>query len=182
MLLALLLLSCGLFDPRDSDEPEIVDPWNSYVVNETQLLENLEYSYNYSGNSLKYKDILTSDFLFVFATQDVNEHGTVASWNLYSEDDMLINLHKTLGAEEKTVEITELLPLEDEDDIIDTTAMTLYRSYIIEVIDNDQISTYTGKLEIELILVDSFWKIKIWKDFRTTSNQTWGKLKNEYSL
>lgn len=181
-ILALSVISCGIFEPRTSEDPEKIAPWNHEAIIIDQIMENLEYSYNYAENSLKYIDIFTPDFSFQFASQDITEHGTPAELNVSQESEMLFNLHKHLTAYKMTIAIDTLATLENQDDSITNNSATLYRRYYITIGDNNS-QVYQGKAEFELILnPDNRWRIKVWKDFRSTSNQTWGKLKNEYTI
>lgn len=146
-------------------------------------MENLEYSYNYSENSLKYIDIFTLDFSFQFAPQDITEHGTPAELNVNQEREMLFNLHKTFTAYNTPITIDTLVALDDQNDSPDSSPSIIYRRYHITVGGSNP-QVYQGKAEFELIRMSEsgLWRIKSWKDFRSTSNQTWGKLKNEYTI
>lgn len=184
-LLVLFLLSCGLFEPRDNEEPEDPAAWIDYPINRDHVLLNLQYSYIYPENQNKYKEIFTSDFIFEFTSQDVSEHSTPSQINFQEEASIIFNMHKILGDYNEKVKIDSLEAIADQDDIIDTASATLFRNYYIEVTDidsNDLLRTYRGKAQFDLVQdpETSLWKINHWKDYRTTTNQTWGLLKNEY--
>ncbi|MFA7056035.1 MAG: hypothetical protein WC155_00560 [Candidatus Cloacimonadales bacterium] len=180
--IALLVISCGVFKPRDSEDPEKPVPWNSYPITREQIMENLEHSYNYSENTFKYAEIFTTDFSFQFASQDITEHGTPSALNIEQEQEMLVLLHKSITAYNQKIHIDSLVAIENQNDSITSNSATLYRRYHISVGDKNT-QVYQGKAEFELIFVPEVgqWRIKIWKDFRSTTNQTWGKLKNEYT-
>ena len=182
IFVVLITLSCGIFDPRKSDDPENPVPWVSYPINKEQIMENLKYSYNYSENTNNYEKIFTDDFIFYFSSQDINEHSTPSQLNIGQERDMLFNLHKDMIDLEKAVFLDSLNALADQDDIVNNDSATLYRTYYLRI-DGRNPQVYQGQAEFHLILSsDNSWKIKIWRDYRTTSNQTWGLLKNDYTL
>jgi hypothetical protein len=179
---ALFTLSCGIFEPRESAEPETQVPWVSYPINKEQIMDNLIFSYNYPENTNNYEKIFTDDFVFYFSNQDVNEYSTPVSLNKTQENEMLINFHKDMIGSEQSVSLENLSVIDDQDDIINNDSAILYRDYYL-TIDGSDPEIYQGRAEFHLILgSDNFWRINIWKDYRSTSNKTWGLLKNEYTL
>lgn len=187
IVIILFTLSCGIFEPRNSDSPEKPVPWLSYPINKDQVLTNLESSYLYSENINNYEKIFTDDFIFYFASQDITEHGTPSQLNINQESEMIMVLHKSLNDYNQQIFLDTLATIDGEDDLINNTNATLYRSYYIRIEDlrNKQKDTkvYQGKAEFNLIqnTETSLWEMQSWKDYRTTSNQTWGLLKNEFT-
>ncbi len=177
---SIIISSCGIFEPRDNEEPEQPAPWVSNPVNAEQILTNLQYSYNYSQNATNYNAIFTSDYTFHFSNQDILEHGTPETMNKLEEMDMLINLHKNLSGSNDEV-VLSFYEIDSESDQINSDTAVLYRSYEIQVTSNGQTTTYSGKAEFHLISTGR-WFISQWYDFRSDSNKTWGKLKYEYAL
>jgi len=182
----LSIISCGIFEPRESEEPEKPVPWESYPIKKEQVLQNLVYSYNYTENRSNYAKIFTDDFTFYFASQDISEHSTPAEFNLAEESNMLMTLHKILGDYNKKIVIDTLSTIDGQDDLINTSSATLYRQYYIKIVkigdvNENELRSYQGKAEFNLIQDQetSLWKMKSWKDYRTTTNKTWGLLKNE---
>lgn len=181
--LALTSLSCGIFKPRESNDPENPVPWVSYAIKKEQVLENLIYSYNFPENIFKYSEIFTPDFTFSFATQDISEHGTPVELNVEQEAEMLVNLQKYLGSVGSKIKLDSLVTIENQADQINSNSATLYRRYYLSL-EGRTTKIYQGKAEFYLIqnAETSLWRIQQWKDYRTISNQTWGLLKNEYTL
>ena len=145
-------------------------------------MENLSYSYNYSENANNYEKIFTDDFIFHFSSQDITEHSTPNVLDIGQEIEMLINLHKDMIGLGQIVSLDSLNAIDSQDDVINSDSAILYRSYYLRI-DGRTPQIFQGQAEFHLILSsDNSWKIKIWKDYRTNSNQTWGLLKNEYTL
>lgn len=185
IIFVLLTSSCGLFEPRNDQEPENPAEWISYPINREQVLQNLIFSYKYPENQNNYDQIFTDDFIFNFASQDVPEHGTPVDLNYQEEASIIFNMHKILGDFDQKIVIDTLVAIEGQDDIVDSSSATLYRNYYLKItkIDSEtEIKSYQGKAEFYLIQDNetSLWKIESWKDYRTNSNQTWGLLKNDY--
>lgn len=182
VIIVLMNLSCGIFEPRDSSAPENPVPWVSYPINKEQIMENLSYSYNYTENANNYEKIFTDDFIFHFSSQDITEHGTSNELVIGQEIEMLINLHKDMIGLGQIVSLDSLNAIDSQDDVINSDSAILYRSYYLSI-DGRTPQIFQGQAEFHLILSsDNSWKIKVWKDYRTNSNQTWGLLKNEYTL
>lgn len=185
IMLSITLFSCGLFEPRDNEDPENPAEWIDYPINRDQVLLNLKFSYMYPENQNKYNEIFTSDFIFEFASQDISEHSTPSQIGYQEEANIIFNIHKILGDYNEKVKIDSLVSIADQDDIIDTSSATLFRNYYIKVMDIDSdnlLRSYSGKAQFEIVQdpETSLWKIKKWKDFRRNTNRTWGLFKNEY--
>lgn len=173
----LVLGACDLFAPRKAEDPETPTPWNTFFINSTLTVQNLVYSYNYQQNALKFGDILSTNFTFHFATQDINDYGTPTSWNSDSEKEMLVNLHENLSNKNERMVLT-LTTITTQPDQVNATNAWIYRSYRLEIQNNaKEILLYQGRCAIYLESDNGFWKIKDWFDYRTESNPSWGQLK-----
>jgi hypothetical protein len=177
----LLLGACDLFAPRKAEDPETPTPWNTFFINSSLTVQNLVFSYDYPQNALKYGDILSSNFAFHFAIQDVNDFGTPVSWNAESEQEMLVNLHRNLSNKDEAMQL-ELNTIPAQPDQVTATNAWIYRSYVISINSHSQeIPFYRGRCAIYLESDNGFWKIKDWFDYRTESNtepnHSWGQLK-----
>jgi hypothetical protein len=185
LLVLILLSSCGLFEPRDNEEPENPAEWIDYPINREQVLMNLKFSYKYPENQNKYNEIFTDDFIFEFASQDISEHSTPSQIDFQEEASIIFNMHKILGDYNEMVRIDSLTKIEGQEDILDSASAILFRNYYLKVMDANseiELRNYRGKAQFNLVQdpETSLWKIESWKDFRTTTNETWGLFKNEY--
>ncbi len=184
---SLFLLSCGIFEPRDSEDPLRPIPWEPNPIHRDQIISNLKNSYLFSENGNNYNKIFTDDFVFHFANQDISEQGTPTTLDLTQESEIILNLHKYLGDFNQQIFIDTLSNISGQADVFDNTSATLYRSYYIRIENRSKnradTRIFQGKAEFYLIQDnESFWKMKSWKDYRTTTNQTWGLLKNDFTF
>lgn len=173
----LALGACELFAPRKAQEPVEPVDWNTFFINPALTEDNLEYSYNHHQNALKYGDILSTNFTFRFAVQDINDYGTPVSWNAENEKEMLVNLHENLSNKNEKMELI-LEAISDQPDQINATNAWIYRKYTILIqSEAKEILTYEGRCALYLESDNGFWKIKEWNDYRTESAHSWGLLK-----
>ncbi|HNX01442.1 MAG TPA: hypothetical protein PKK33_08765, partial [Candidatus Cloacimonadota bacterium] len=139
--------------------------------------QNLVYSYSYQQDAIKFGDILSSNFIFHFAVQDVSDYGTPVSWNSDNEKDMLVNLHKNLSDKNVKMQLT-LTSIPSQPDQINATNAWIYRTYEILITGNSKdIYIYRGRCALYMEPDNGFWKIREWNDYRTESNPSWGLLK-----
>ncbi len=176
-------MSCNAFSPRDSEEPDSGAEWNSFPIQPEQSLENLEYAFEYSQNSIKYGEIFSDGFAFFFDTQDISDYGVPAEWDADTEDETLLLLYNHLLA--GTAMSLELTPVEDEPDEIQSDTAEYYRDYLLNVQHDleDMPETFEGTAYLQIVKnQDGFWRIVQWRDYRKDQQAvTWGRLKYEVS-
>ncbi len=176
-------MSCNAFSPRDSEEPQSGSEWNSFPIQPEQTLENLEYAYEYSQNSIKYGEIFADGFSFFFDTQDISDYGVPEAWDSETEEEMLLLLYNHLLS--GTVISLELTPVESEPDDIQSETAEFYREYQLSIDHDleDLPDTFGGMMYLEIVRnQDGFWRISKWQDYRTDQETvTWGRLKYEIS-
>lgn len=179
VLLALFALSaCELFELRDSHPPTEDAAWNDPAATIPLALQNLEYAYEDSRNTVNYNRIFTEDFRFYFAAQDITDYSTDSEWNRNQEQDMLLNLHSRYNS----VKI-ELEALSTADEIGSQEAK-IYRSYSIqarELHSDALVEIGVGNLELHYRSLYGRWYIYRWYDYRSGAANTWGWLKHENS-
>lgn len=179
MLLALIaLISCEIFDLRDTDAPSEEAKWHDFATDLELAVENLEFAYEDSRNVVNYTRIFWEDFRFYFAAQDITDYSTDSEWTSAQEQDMLINLHSHYSK----INI-ELQPLESEDEISSDEAK-LYRSYQLTakpVNPQEAEVLAQGNLELHYRKQYGYWYLYRWYDYRSSDELTWGRLKYENS-
>ena len=178
-----ILLSCNAFSPRDSEKPESAAEWNSFPIQPQQVIQNLEYAYQYSQNMMKYGEIFTDDFRFFFDTQDVSDYGVSVEWDSETEEEMLVLLNNHLQS--GTSMSLELVTVEAQPDDIQNESAEFYRAYQLTVFHDleGMPDTFSGIGYFEIVKdSDGFWRMKQWRDYRTSQQEvTWGRLKYEIS-
>ncbi|MDD2423220.1 MAG: hypothetical protein PHT37_01730 [Candidatus Cloacimonetes bacterium] len=182
MLLVLITLtSCEIFDLRDSQPPTVEAEWNDFATNLELALQNLEYAYEDSRNTINYTRIFSPDFIFYFAPQDITDFSTDAQWTSVQEQDMLLNLHTRY----RNIKVS-LGPFTTADEISANEAK-IYRSYMLtaeavaaeeaDIVEGD----LKGNLELHYRRLNGYWYIYHWYDYRSGEGHSWGKLKYENS-
>jgi hypothetical protein len=177
ILVLLLMMGCNIFTLRDAQAPDKPPLWNNFYTTWQLALQNLQYAYEDERNLAKFSDLLSPEFRFYFAPQDVNDYNITGTWTRDNERDMLYNLHSV--ADSVTV-VLSLIP-EQEDDV-QSIPVKLYRRYIVTVKRGSDYYTYTGRTEIQMRQENGFWRILRWYDYREATPFTWGKLKYDYSV
>ena len=179
---ALFLCSCELFEVRDSHPPTAGAPWNDYtntpfgeLLNKT--VQNLEYAFEDSRNTVYYYGLFHNDYRFYFAPQDVVDYNTDLSWDRSRERDMLLILHTRYS----NIKVS-LSPMEISDEISSNEAK-LFRTYTITAkpSSGSELTVAKGSMELHYRLVSGVWLIREWRDVRTGNDSTWGVLKHANS-
>jgi hypothetical protein len=180
-LLLVLLCGCDIFSLREAEPPATPAPWNYFYTEWGKTLQNLEYAYEDERNLAKYSDLFMPNFNFYFSAQDINDYNITQVWDRDDERDMLYNLH--------TSSDTVLISLEripDQSDDTLSTPVRLYRKYNLEVKTGGKTTNYySGKMELQMVRDNGFWRIFKWYDYRSEdnpANHTWGKLKYDYAV
>ncbi len=183
-ILLTLLSGCDIFTLRESEEPDKPPLWNSFFTTTELAVENLEYSYEDERNAAKYSDLFMPNFRFHFATQDINDYNINLTWTREVERDMLYNLHNLI----EEVAIDSLNPIPGQADDLNATPARLYRQYQISLTHSGQTTVYAGKMELQMVQDNGFWRILNWYDYRSdplpqqTLKPTWGKLKYDHAV
>lgn len=180
ILLLTIFCGCDIFTLRDAEEPDKPPLWNSFYTTYEMALQNLEYGYEDARNINKFTELFKSDFEFYFSAQDINDYNINVVWNRIRERDMLYNLHNYTDSVK-----VELTPIPEQADDTQSTPIRIYRSYNLTVKRNNEIKTYVGRMELQMVQENGFWRFIKWYDYRTVApaiHQTWGKLKYDYSI
>ncbi len=177
LLLALLLCGCDLFTVRDAEHPGAETPWIDFATECDSVLLNLEYSYAYVQNAVRYTGIFTPDYVFHFAPQDISDFSIEQTWTRVQEQDMIQVLHNRYKGMQVTLELVET------QDQIESTQAKIYRQYLITGIlrsqGKERLTLAGGNLELHLKKEYGYWYIYRWYDYRSSNSPTWGKLKYE---
>lgn len=184
ILSLLVLVSCDIFEPRDNDDPNdnVNIPWISFPIIYQQAVDNLESAYEYAQPIGRYKHMLTDDFQFIFASQDVADYGTPSKLTAAEEDEMLSHLHKVFSYQKRDIDIV-LTPIPDQEDVEGANKTVIYRDYILTISGEGYATEVkSGSLELTLVEINGQWNIKKWIDYRKDSKETWGKMKYEFTL
>ncbi len=179
ILLALIALcGCEIFEVRESEAPTKPPTWNNFVTTWSACMENLEYCYQDFRNVVKYGSLFTDDYRFSFAAQDINDYGIHGNWGKTKEEDMLFSLVDQCDSLQ-----LDTKPILHQNDEINASDATIYRSYILRVLKkNQQVpEIYEGNFEIHFKKELGNWYIESWNDYRSSNNPTWGKLKYDHS-
>jgi hypothetical protein len=177
ILILVLLTGCGIFALREAEEPEKPPLWNNFYTTWELALKNLEYGYEDERNLTKFGEMLTSDFRFYFAPQDVNDYNISGIWTRDNERDMLYNLHSVADSV-----LLELMTIPEQNDDVQSTPIKLYRSYVLTIKKDLTVRTYVGRMELQMRQENGFWRIVKWYDYREATPFTWGKMKYDYSV
>ncbi|MCB5261836.1 MAG: hypothetical protein M0Q16_01385 [Candidatus Cloacimonetes bacterium] len=178
LLVLITLFSCEIFDLRDSQLPTVEAEWNDFATNLELALQNLEYAYEDSRNTINYSRIFSEGFRFYFAQADITDFSTDAQWNSTQEQDMLLNLHTRYSKIDLSF---GALATADE---ISANEAKIYRSYQLTAkpVNSEEPSIQVlGNLELHYRKQYGYWYIYRWYDYRSSEGQTWGKLKYENS-
>ena len=177
LLLALLLCGCDLFTVRDAEHPGAETPWIDFATECDSVLLNLEYSYAYVQNAVRYTGIFTPDYVFHFAPQDISDFSIEQTWTRVQEQDMIQVLHNRYKGMQVTLELVET------QDQIESTQAKIYRQYLITGIlrsqGKERLTLAGCNLELHLRKEYGYWYIYRWYDYRSSNSPTWGKLKYE---
>lgn len=174
----LALVACELFEVRESEAPTKPPEWNNFVTTWSACLQNLSFCYDDARNVVKYSSLFTQSYRFNFAAQDINDYGISGIWDRAQEQDMLISLHDQCDSLS-----LDLKEIHNQNDEINASDATIYRSYILRVYKNNSVQpeVYEGNLELRLKKDLGNWFINHWNDYRSGSQPTWGKLKYDNS-
>jgi hypothetical protein len=176
----MFLCGCDIFTLRDADPPTPPPPWHNFYTRWQDTLDNMKYGYDDKRNMVKYSDLFMTNFRFYFAPQDVNDFSITGVWGRNNERDMLYSLNNWADS----VRIAELSPIATQEDDTLSIPIRIYRKYTIIAKHNSETRTYAGKMELQMVQDNGFWRILNWYDYRTSTPPilpTWGKLKYDFS-
>ncbi len=180
VLLLVFLCGCNIFSLREAQPPDKPPLWNNFYTTWQLSLQNLEYGYEDNRNVVKYSDLFMPNFRFYFSQQDINDYNLTNTWNRDDERDMIYSLNNWADSIR-----VELQTIPDQPDDIQSTPIRLYRTYTIIAKRNLETRTFAGKMELQMVQDNGFWRIINWYDYRITSNPilpSWGKLKYDFSV
>lgn len=180
ILLLVILCGCDIFSLREAEKPDKPPLWNSFYTTWQLALQNLEYGYEDKRNVVKYSELFMPDFRFYFSQQDINDYNISNAWSRDNERDMLYSLNNWADS----IRI-ELQAIPEQQDDIQSTPIRIYRQYYVVAKHNLETRTYKGKMELQMVQDNGFWRIIKWYDYRTESTPilpSWGKLKYDFSV
>jgi hypothetical protein len=180
ILMLVFLCGCDIFTLRDAESPIKPAPWNSFYTTWQLALQNLEYSFEDKRNEVKYSDLFMTNYRFHFSQQDVNDYNITTIWSKDNERDMLYSLNNWADS----IRI-ELQAIPEQEDDTQSTPIKLYRKYTVIAKRNTETRTYNGKMELQMVQDNGFWRIIHWYDYRSTTSPvlpTWGKMKYDFSV
>jgi hypothetical protein len=187
ILMTLMATSCGIFEPRESEEPDQIVGGSEYepaqepeavVRNLIKVIQGLD--------SVNYRDLFSEDFGFVPDPEDVqfmDNHygpGVYLDWNENVETTVTERMFDRINSAR--------LAFTDTTVAVDTdSAYVVYHGYLLQILPK-----YGGWTPYEGIAhfhmrkdpSDNLWYIYRWDDFRLegasdNENATWGLLKGE---
>jgi hypothetical protein len=179
ILMLILLCGCDIFSLRDAEPPDKPPLWYNFYTTWQLALKNLEYGYEDKRNVVKYGDLFMTNFRFYFSQQDINDYNISGTWTRDNEKDMLYSLNN--WADSVRIEL-QTIPAQEDDTL--SIPIRIYRKYTITAKHNLETRTFAGKMELQMVQDNGFWRILNWYDYRIVSSPilpSWGKLKYDFS-
>jgi hypothetical protein len=187
ILMMLVIASCGIFEPRESQEPDQIVGGSEYepaqepeavVRNFIKVIQGLD-----SGS---YRDLFTKDFEFVPDPEDVqfmDNHygpGVYLDWNRTVETTVTERMFDRLNA-------ARLAFIDTTVAVDSDSTYVVYHGYVLQILPKDGGWTRfegIGHFYMRKDPSDNLWFIHRWDDFRLEGssdgeNATWGLLKGE---
>jgi hypothetical protein len=188
-LLAVLVLvvSCGLFEPRDSEEPEEGSGGAIYEQpQEPEVVISNLVNVMVESPHANYPELFSEDFAFVpdpddvLTLESIYGQGVFGDWDADVEADVGDKLFSRYFL--ALLELSEGTVTEDTD-----TTYTVLHEYRLDILQGEGWSHYRGTANFRLKQdpSDKLWYMSEWEDFRTEASDssgidgTWGFLKGE---
>jgi hypothetical protein len=184
--LAVLVLAggCGLFEPRDPEQPtesglNFVPPTDPAIV-----ISNLQAAVdqkNVANYIACFSDVARQGrpFLFTPSAEAVAQYGAVlADWDLAKEEAYFQNL---IARSSPSAFSSLVLTLQST--IVSADSVLYEYDYIFSFSHNDPgfPQTARGRLQFTLSVdASTFWSIHRWIDFKTTEDATWSLFKGKF--
>jgi hypothetical protein len=183
----MLVASCGLFEPRASEEPEEGSGGAIYEQPQepTVVISNL-VNVIVEDPHTNYPDLFSEDFTFVpdpddvLTLESIYGQGVFDDWDAAVESDVGDKLFSRYYL--ALLDLSEGTVTEDTD-----STYTVLHEYRLDILQDQGWSHYRGTASFRMKQdpSDNLWYILKWEDFRTEAsdssgiNGTWGFLKGE---
>lgn len=183
LVLTTLFFGCDLATTRDAEKPE--SGRSSYVIATTsdQLFINLRNSFleriskDYISSFVD-SSFLNTPFVFTPSADAVFKFGSLADWNLESEDIYFRNLVNETEDKGNIILTLELISNSVEGNI---ESRNYNYSILLPAIDETTASFYEGNAFFKINLDNNNqWVITEWVDTKTSENPTWSELKGRF--
>lgn len=179
-LAAFVLLQCGLFEPRDPEDPSASGFGFLPQTTPDNVIANLQTAI--AKKSLRYymdcfNDPATSGLGFVF-TPSVNLRNELADWTYADEESYFRNLSGETQADElSNLALSDVVRQSNGSDSAEVTA-----HYLLEFRHSRPTTprVVRGSLQFFLFNNQSTWRIHRWIDNRTDTDSTWSRLKKDF--
>ncbi len=182
-----LVASCGVFEPRDSEEPGEGSGGSVYIQPQEPavVISNL-VTVMVEAPHTNYPDLFTEDFTFVPDPDDVLTLESIYGQGVF--DDWDVDVEVQVGDRLFGRYFLALLELSEGTVIEDTdTTYAVVHEYRFDILGDQGWSNFRGaaNFRIKQDPSDKLWYIYEWEDFRTEASDstgidgTWGLCKGE---
>ena len=178
--LSLILLSCGLFDTRDPEDPLTDNQSLPQATSPAMLLTNFTTAFH-QKNINEYAKLFTdSSFRFIPTQSAFARYGAVFfSWKSMNETDYFRNAITEIGEQSSPqLSFSTVSSVQFQSD---SAAYTL--DYVL-FIPHSRSSTkqFTGRSELYLAPnKNNIWTIYRWVDFETKKDSSWSEFKGQFT-
>ncbi len=182
-----LVASCGVFEPRDSEHPEAGSGGSVYIQPQepATVISNL-VAVMVDAPHTNYPELFSEDFTFVPDPDDVLTLESIYGQGVF--DDWDVEVEVEVGELLFSRYFLALLEL-DEGTVIEDTDSTysVLHEYVFDILGDHGWSKFRGaaNFRIRQDPSDNLWYIYQWEDFRTEASDsigidgTWGLRKGE---
>jgi hypothetical protein len=189
-LLVLILLAgaaggCGLFEPRDPEEPSQSSLNNRPPTDPSIVIANLQSAVE-QRNPTNYAACFSDEargaqrFVFIPSADAAAAYGgTLASWNLDEERSYFQNLVARSGQQAYAS-----LTLNLKTTTVTSDSVVSAYDYILVFEHNDAGFPKTARGSLQFTFredASNFWAIQRWVDFKTTTDIAWSDFKGKFS-
>lgn len=183
ILCCLFMVSCDIFETRDSAPPATPRSGGQIATSSEQLLSNFFASVrqknadNYTAN---FSDSITSGIEYTFIPSS-NAYGTypvfLSAWGKREEERYFKNFISDLSASSNiTVSLFDSSTTKYGDSVL----YIVQYSLIIPSENGAQPLNYSGEMRLRMRVGNNLiWKIYHWEDYKNTSGLSWSDLKGE---
>jgi hypothetical protein len=179
-LLSLVLLSCGLFDTRDPEDPLTDNQSLPQATSPAMLLTNFTTAFHQKNINEYSKLFSDSSFRFIPTQSAFARYGAVFfSWKSMNETDYFRNAVTEIGdLSSPQLSFSTVSSVQFQSD---SAAYTL--DYVL-FIPHSRSSTkqFTGRSELYLAPnKNNIWTIYRWVDFETKKDSSWSEFKGQFT-
>jgi hypothetical protein len=182
-----LMASCGLFEPRESEEPEAGSGGSVYIQpQEPQVVVSNLLSVIVEAPHLNYPELFSEDYAFIPDPDDVLTIESIYGQGIFDNWDASVEVD--VGERMFDRYILALLELSEGTVIEDTdSTYTVLHEYSFDILIDQGWLNFRGAANFHMKRdpSDNLWYMFLWEDFRTEMSDstgiegTWGLLKGE---